>query len=777
VASPEPYPDKTRLALHLHRAYTPDASVPLALGVLLNVRDCRRIWLPGDRLLARLTLKRIHGFNNPGGFDYERVQAERGFFATAFVTDDQFLVKLNHQQDTPAEGRASALTWLNALARFRLNALDWINRELRPDTAAIYAALLLGFQNRVSRPQQEHWNRAGVTHLLSISGQHLGLVAIAVFWLLRRLLRLWPKLLERSSDQHLALGGALALALLYAVIGGLALATWRSAIMLTLFFAGISCYRPLDLPSALAGAALTILVMQPFSLWNPSFQLSFGALFGIFLLYPRFAPVRRRLAAVAGELFARIPQGCQRLCAPIGAPRTRRLLAPFVDAFWVSLAANIMVLPLIAYHFHGVSLAGLAANAVLVPLVGFLTLPLGLISLALFAISAWLATPLLIAGGWSVALCERLVHFFSESSWAYVWVGELTDAWLLAFYAILGVSLAAWRLRTKACLAAAAMALCALAAWVPTALSSNVPGNIAAWWSQASVTHRLQVLAIDVGQGSATLVRFPTGQTMLVDGGGFYDDSFDVGRNVLAPALWHLGVNKLDYVVLSHDHPDHRNGLRFILAHFQVGAFWETGIRENSAQGPADELDHIIRRRAIPVRRIVAAPLAESIGQCRIALLHPSPPYRRAQWDGQDLNNVSLVIQLDYRDTHLILPGDVDRSVEQFLFADFHSPGKVLLVAPHHGSRHSNSPLLFTRLRPQAVVFSCGYENWFHFPDRGVLERLNRAKIPSYRTDLQGAVWAGSDGVSWEIHTVEDEHRRSSTGSLGNPDRITESVW
>jgi competence protein ComEC len=758
VASPEPYPDKTRLALRLHRACRANACTPLDVGVLLSVRDCQREWLPGDFLLTRLVLKRIHGFNNPGGFDYERMQAERGFFATALLTDDRFLVKLDKGHRSALIPPAASVAWTGWSDRFRMSARNWINAQLPRETAAIYAALLLGYQNQVSKAQQEDWTRAGVTHLLSISGQHLGLVAMAAFWLLRRVFRWWPKLLERTSDQHLALGGALLLALLYAAIGGLALATWRSAIMLTLFFAGIYCYRAPDLPSALASAALIILLMQPFSLWNPSFQLSFGALFGIFILYPRFQPVRKSLTTLYGNLAALLPSLLRKASALLERLSVGRYLAPFADAFWVSLAANIMVLPLVAHHFHGISLAGFAANTVLVPLVGFLSLPLGLLSLAVFAVSARAAAPLLVAGGWTIDLCEQVVAFFSQPSWAYCWVGVIGVCWLFIIYGCMGILLSAWKRRTKM-ISLALLALCSLpAAFSSAPLAGNSTGSLEAQWTAGMAGERLQALVIDVGQGSSTLIRFPNGQTMLIDGGGFHDDAFDIGRNVLAPVLWRLGVNRLDFVVLSHDHPDHRNGLRFILAHFPVGAFWETGIQEGAAADSSASLPSIARQRSIPVRHIKDLPEQYALGKCRLSLLHPSRSYRQTQWDGNDLNNVSLVIQVDHQDTHLIVPGDIDQSVERFLFTGIEFPGKVLLVAPHHGSHRSNSDLLLNSLKPQAVVISCGYENWFGFPDKQLLARLNANGIASFRTDMQGAVWATSDGTGWDIRTFKDMH-------------------
>ncbi len=235
--------------------------MPLDTGVVLTVRDCRQLWLPGQMLLARLQLKRIHGFHNPGGYDYERAQAERGFFASAFLPDDRTLIPVSSVSSSHHRTHHHGIALTAALDRFRLDALQWLKTRLPADTAAIYAALLLGFQNQVPRDVQEHWNRAGVTHILSISGQHLGMVAMAAFWLLRHLVRLRPTWLERWGDQRLALWGAVLLALLYAAVGGFSLPAWRSAIMLTLFFAGIAWGRPTDFASALSLAALLILVL------------------------------------------------------------------------------------------------------------------------------------------------------------------------------------------------------------------------------------------------------------------------------------------------------------------------------------------------------------------------------------------------------------------------------------------------------------------------------------------------------------------------------------
>ena len=361
------YPDKTRLAVQLQAALVGGQSQAVEGAVLLTLGKTLKVpaeWFPGERLALRINLKRLHNFDNPGGYDYVRSQAERGLYARAYVTDDRFMVKLKeHSRTFPAsllqESRAG-------LEHFRQRALIWLRHNLPDDKAAFYAGLLLGYQNLLSDSWREHLNRTGVTHLLSISGLHLGLVSLLVFWMARWLIRLLcPALLRRTDDQRLAVVPALLAAAAYALVAGFgAPPIWRSMIMLTICFGAAYWYLAPDPYSVLAASALLILLVDPNSLWQISFQLTFLCMFAIFILYPKFE--RFHLTSTHPTLSrARLPG---------------KLIAPFEESFWLSVAVNIMVLPLTAYYFQGVSLAGFLANIVLVPLTGFLVLPPGLAS-------------------------------------------------------------------------------------------------------------------------------------------------------------------------------------------------------------------------------------------------------------------------------------------------------------------------------------------------------------------------------------------------------------
>ncbi len=739
---PDFYPDKIRFTLRLQSALVEGETVPVDGGVLLTIARTRMEhagWVPGDRVLARLTLKRFSNFNNPGGYDYVRSQAERGLYARASFQDDRFLVRLAPERESPFHSLLHRAR--GGLDRFRQDALFWLRDSLPdPAEASFYAALLLGYQQFLSSAWKEDLSRVGITHLLSISGMHLGLVSMFTFWICRRLVRvLNPSVLRRFADKHIALWPALFSAVLYAFIAGFGTPPiWRSLLMLSICLGAALCYRHADALSVLAATALIILTIDPASLRQISFQLTYACMAAIFIIYPKFE--RFRLSGLH-PAFAR-----QRLLG--------KILRPFEEAFWVSVAVNILVLPLTVFYFQGFSLAGFAANIVLVPLVGFLVLPPGLVALAVFAVNAPLALPILKFGAWWLGISQDLILFFSHLSWAYFWVGAVPVIWVAAFYAGAALLLSPLRLRGKAA--------CGLVLLV---LFSGV--------SAAGSLHRLTesreglvVHSIDVGQGTSTLVRFPGGETMLVDGGGFFDDSFDVGRAVVAPFLWGLGVRKLDHVVLSHDHPDHRNGLRFILSHFDVGNYWTSGMTENASG--LEPLSRIASARAVPVRicRDLSGPA--DIGGCRVRIVHPDKKYLESSWTG-DLNNASLVVRIDYGETSLVLPGDIDRLTERHVFDGDTAWGKVFLVAAHHGSEHSTDPSTLDRLRPQAVVFSCGPGNRFGFPAPAVIERCAERSIPVYRTDLQGAVRAVSDGRKWTITTESDRdgNAQERTGKDG----------
>jgi competence protein ComEC len=268
--------------------------------------------------------------------------------------------------------------------------------------------------------------------------------------------------------------------------------------------------------------------------------------------------------------------------------------------------------------------------------------------------------------------------------------------------------------------------------------------------------HDLRITAIDVGQGSSTLVRFPGGRKMLVDGGGFFNDDFDIGRYVVAPFLWHEKIRRIDMVVLTHVHPDHLNGLRFIVENFDVGEVWSSG-HESDAEYYHD-FKRILMERSIPWCIVSAASHPLQFGGVHVRILNPVDPVRRS--DGREsfdeINNLSVVTMLTYGEVGILLPADISEPTEKRLIRQGIRLRSDVLFVPHHGGLTSSTEAFLEKVRPRIAIVSCGKDNVFRLPHPDVLGRYHARKIRVMRTDRDGAVTVSTDGHDLRIHSARE---------------------
>jgi competence protein ComEC len=417
----------------------------------------------------------------------------------------------------------------------------------------------------------------------------------------------------------------------------------------------------------------------------------------------------------------------------------RRLGYRLYQFICASLILSFFTAPVVLYHFHRLTPLGMITNLLAVPLVGFLVLPAGLLALCLLPVSTLLAGFFLTLGTLGLKLVVFLAAKFGGLSWATFWPGT-PKAWQvgLAYILLLVPFTRTSRWLRTSLITVGCLAL--VGSWL-------LPSHILSPQSHLRVTY------LDVGQGNSAVVELPGRGAMLIDGGGFYGGSFDVGQHVVAPYLWHRGIRRLDAVVLSHAHPDHFKGLSFVAMHFPIKQFWSTNV---STYDPnfADLMKRLAQKNVVCLGPQELPP-RQNLKGVVVQILHPPPDFHPGHKipTNRELNNLSLVVRLSYKEVSFLFPGDIEKEVEYRLANQpLHEPVDVLLV-PHHGSRTSSSLRFLQWLQPRIAVFSIGFDNPFHLPSRRVLERYRALGTKTYRTDHHGAVTIRTDGHKIEMET------------------------
>lgn len=715
VDEPTPLYQRTRVVLAAERLVTEAVDTAVRGRLQVTVGGPDGAFRRGDRLQCQGRLKPISNFNNPNGFDYERLMRFRHIRSRMWSAPRRVHVL--------AESGAGASALRIDHLRRRIGG--FIDDHAQGDAAAILKALVVGDRSGVSTQLRESFNRVGVSHLLAISGLHVGMVATVSVAFFRFVLALVPALLRRGWVFKCAALATLPLVVAYGLVAGMSPSTQRAVLMVSVVLLALVWGKQPDPLSTIALAGMVILTLFPPALFSISFQLSFTAVG--FILMGGF-PLRAPEASLE-------PSG-------LGGRIIKRAGA----LFWISLLAYVGTLPLIMHYFNRVSLIGVAANMIYVPLFGLLVVPAGL--LAAFAGLVW---PTLFGGvvtlnaavlQWALASIEALAQ------WPLAAVYTITPSLLeIGCYYVL-MTLMVWRLPE---LLARLRGQC-----IPAGAGqrSLVPHVITAtallllvldcgyWYLQRHWRQDLRMTVLSVGDGSAAILELPKGRVMLVDGGGFTDNAiFDVGQRIVAPALWRKKIRTIDIMVLSHPNSDHLNGLLFVAEHFKVGQLWANGQAQDTAA--YDRFRRIVTQRAIVAPEFKALARRHDFGPVQVQILWPPENFQQYinTHPFDDPNNNSIVLRVVAGDVAMVLPGDIEGAAERALVSQKGRELKSdLLVAPHHGSRTSSTERFLQVLQPQTVIISCAAMGRYRFPHPTVAARYRQNGITVFSTADNGAL-------------------------------------
>ncbi len=694
LKDPQIAPERTQFVLNAQKITTTDTTFSVCGHVLVRLWDkTNTAFHYGDNIQIAGLLTIPNGQTNPGGFDYRAWLMRKGIRRILTVTEAGHLQKLDGNSGSPF-----LRDLIYPLRRWMILQID----RLYPESSRpLMRTLLLGDRTLMDDETETTFARTGIIHILAVSGLHVGFVLLilqTIFGFFR---------LPRFLRTILVIAGLIC----FAAVTEARPPVVRAVLMASLYLIGVEIDRRANPFNTIGTAALILLLINPESLFDPGFQLSFSAVFGILYFYPKLHDALRLRAIKTNWI--------------------RGLAALLI----VSLSAQLGTLPVSVSLFNRLPLFGLMLNLVAIPAAGLIVL-LGLTSLIFSAFFVWIGASYAALNHVIIQGLLCLVGNFGHLPWIAVRVP--TPRWPTILIYITGLILVAeW----KSKLIRKAMIFTLLIAM-----------NLAVWPSVISRDFRkLRYIQFDVGQGDAALIRLPRGKTLLIDGGP-KTERFDPGERIVAPYLIKNGIAQIDALVLTHPHADHLGGLRYLVEQFKIGKILIAGTKFESSEYEA--FLQKAKRRGIPICEIIAPDSLRLVKNIRIYFLSPDKAGKGKPSDlSHAINNQSLVMRMAYGQTEMLFMGDAETPVEKKLLEQYQNLDADILKVGHHGSATSSSPIFLDRVSPEFAVISVGARNRHGHPSPVTLKNLMTIGTKILRTDKDGAILFVTDGHAIKMET------------------------
>ncbi len=594
----------------------------------------------GTRVVVRGKLRKPRALLNPGSWNRPRQLAAAGIFRQMHVRDDRNLVFLASLEAPPLTERLRG-------------GIRRLLQEMAPSTRALYLAMLLGDQGEITLQMRQEFSRTGTSHLVAISGLHLGALAAITYFLVFWLLRRFPWLLLRVNVMKLATLAAAVPVVAYAHLAGGSPATQRAEVMVLAYLLLVLLGRPREVWSALALAALVILTANPLLLFSPSFKLSFVAVTGLLYLVPRWVDIKSETGTLAGSRFI----------------RGKRVFRWTKEALAVSLAASLVTAPLVAHHFQIVSLFGFLVNLAAIPLFVMLALPLGGLAvlaqaLGLTPVAGWL----LQVGSLPLNLGYHFITWVAGLPGSGLFVPTPTWLQVVLLYAVIFLLFPVQRSTWS--WAGAALGTAVLAATVILPL--------------ARTPQALEVTILDSNAGLDGMVVAPGGQRLVVSAAwGVWPGRKTGGMGPLPSYLHWRQYRRLDAVIALRLNVRNAWEMLTLAQQFEIKGFWWKGRR---AAGKVVDLMNLLGDAGRPGLSLTRMNPPKNLGG--MSLAYPS-------WDrGQ---GVALVVTCQGHQVLFLPP--LRRAVGERLPWQTVDSRLTALVAPR-----DVPAAVVARLKPEALV-------------------------------------------------------------------------
>jgi competence protein ComEC len=678
------------LRIQVERVWIDACPEPGAGGVSITVAGqlaaaAANEWRAGRLVRMPAVLRRPARYLNEGVPDQELLLARRGIALVGSAKSAALVQVVDRGRWFDEWASAIRASVRRALAR-HVSVRD-------PQSGAVAVAILIGDRGALDPDVEQRLQEAGTYHVIAISGGNIAILAALI------LAALWAMGIRGGW----AAGAAVVLLAAYAHVAGAGPSVIRATVMAAIYLSLRVIDQRTAPKHAMALTAATVLIASPLSIADVGLWLTFGA----------------TAAIIVGA--SRVP-----------LPQSAWWKAPAALVL-ASVCAELVLMPIGAFVFQRVTVAGVVVNLAAVP------------CMAVVQVAAMITATADAAG------LESLAH-------AAGWITHAAVRGLIdSAFVVDAAPWLTWRVPSPSIVLVAAYYVLLLV-WVFSASRVWVAAIVAGVFVWIAISPptlsrtfgdgRLHLTMIDVGQGDAMLVTLPHGRTLLVDAGGVsIRGDFDIGDRVIGPTLRARSLGRLDYLAITHGDPDHIGGAASLVRDFSPGEVWD-GVFVNNHE-PTEKLKAVATKRRSAWRALQKGDRL-FLGGVELRVHHPPLP----DWERQKVrNDDSLVIELRYGQVSMLLTGDIGREVEQALIPTLDLLPIVVLKSPHHGSGTSSTEELVRAIKPQVVVISCGRGNPYGHPLPYVLARYRSIGAEVYRTDRDGQIDVTTNGDTVTVGT------------------------
>jgi competence protein ComEC len=626
--------------------------------------------------------------SNPGMIDYADMLEQAGIHATAFAQVPVEVV--GHQRHLLREYIVS----IREMIRTRIH-------ERFQEHSGLICAILIG-----DRSGLEDWDylitRAGLNHLIAISGLHVGIIAFITFIILKIFIR--NRFLNRII--------LIIILLTYAGVCSWRPSVSRAVIMISVYLIAQLSNRLVSANNVLALAFIIITAFNPFLLFTIGFQLSFIAVFVLLNLLPQV-----RIVKIDKEEIALLSASKKMLNSVLAILISSALITTFLS-------------PLLMFYFYQFNFNGIFGNIIGIPLVSIM-IPLNFLLLVLpelpILVAIYQNSALLLVyifKNWSQFVSQLpFYHGFVSISW---WQVLLIYALLLSLFSLIFCKL---KKRTKLFIAITV----AIIVIILIFSIANVQRD------------RLKIVFFDAGLGDLFLIRTPDNENVMIDAGpsDFASNHFSYSA---LPYFKQHGISTIDWLILTHAHNDHYGGFEALIQEVIVENLL---IHEHFFDRPVWEtFEPLIEEYEVDLT-VVSDTMQIALSSVNLKVIHPDKDYSHS-----NINNLSIVTRLEYQNFSALFTGDIESEAENYLTSNYEEylPCYMLKIA-HHGSKSSSTEQFLDYAKPEYAFIPTSLENRFNFPHEETLQNLAFLEDRLFIAEKDGAVILLTDGEKVHIST------------------------